>query len=138
MDPQSRRAIAYIAARLTIRDRASNSLYDFQQNMHFNFNLSGDIDDEDVSVFDYTSANYLTGKQTGTLSSPKGISLDLIYHATNSRINLHISRDASSDEFIFSGKDKSKVMSFHGTVDTTSGKVSLYDSGAGRYFSLKF
>lgn len=117
MKEHTRRAVAFIAARLVSR-RRSSSVYDYKTGRHFNF--SGDADSQRVSVYDYAESCHVSGSGGPNFS---------LYHYGNSRhINLRVDGES------FQGYDYDSSSHFSGRVNGNS--VSLYDYGTGSHYNF--
>jgi hypothetical protein len=112
MTDATRRAVAYIAARMAGR-RDAGSVYDFSAGRHFHF--SGQVEPGSVQVYDYDSRCHISG-------SPSSL-----YHFGNQR---HLSLTLSGSSF--SGYDFSSRAHFNGSVSGSS--VSVYDFDVGQHF----
>jgi hypothetical protein len=63
MKPNVRRVIAYIAARLILRENLE-SIYDYTTSQHYR--IAGIVDDASLAVYDYSCSCDITGKSNGS------------------------------------------------------------------------
>ena|SRR5690349_8407984 len=113
MKPHTRRAIAYIAARLVSKAETSN-IYDNTEAQNYSF--SGNVTKRGVSVFDHAQQCEING-------TPR----NMFHHGNAKYINLSLWGNN------FRGYDSDSNSDFHGNVEARS--VSIFDPDAKRYFS---
>ena len=113
MKDHTRRAVAYIAARIVCRQSAG-SLYDYQAARHFSF--GGDVNPSSISVYDYEEQCHIGGSAAS------------LYHYGNRK---HLSLEVSGKDF--SGYDYDTGKHFSGSVSGNA--VSVYDYEHGRHFT---
>lgn len=107
--------VAYIAGCL-ISGKEINSVFDYESSKHFLF--SGDVKDNNVSVYDHDLNCHIVGFGAGGLFS--------LYHYGNKK---HITLEISKEHF--SGYDYDSGQHFTGTV--SEGAINLFDYGTGQY-----
>jgi hypothetical protein len=112
MQPEPRRAVAYIAARL-ISKRNGSSIYDFTTGGGYT-HFSGTVSDN-VSIFDHTANAHVSGS-----------SQQFYHHGTSAHISLSISGKS------FSGYDYGSSSHFSGSVNQSN--VTLFDYSESKYF----
>jgi hypothetical protein len=113
MQAQTRRAVAYIAARI-ISNRNASAVYDYGEGKYFS--IDGQINGAVVSVFDYSEHCHVDG------------TLPDLYHYGNQR---HIEVKVNGRSF--EGYDYDSKKHFAGNVNGQS--ISLYDYEHGKYFN---
>jgi hypothetical protein len=113
MKPHTRRAIAYIAARLISKADTTN-IYDNSEARNYSF--SGNVGKGNVAIYDHEQQCEIRG-------TPK----NLFHHGNSKYINLRTWGKG------FKGFDSESDTSFHGNVESRN--VTLYDPKAGRRFS---
>jgi hypothetical protein len=118
MDAPTRRAVAYIAGRVTSQ-RAVSAVYDYEAGRYTNF--SGNISPSNISVYDFDCRCHISGTQ-------KNGHLSLYHHGSAGHIDLNLRPGGS-----FSGYDYASSSHFSGTVKGTN--ISLYDYSSGKYFN---
>jgi hypothetical protein len=111
MQPDTRRAVAYIAGR-AISGKQSSAIYDFEESGYFNF--SGTVSASEANVYDYDSSCHIGGK------------LASLYHYGHAN---HLQLELKGKQF--SGFDYDEASHFNGTVNGSS--VSLYDYASSQY-----
>ena len=111
MDDPTRRAIAYIAARLA-GQRDSGSVYDHDARKHFHF--SGQVEPGSVSIYDFSTRSHIGG-------SPSSL-----YHFGNRR---HMTLTVSGQTF--QGFDFASGSHFSGTISGSS--LTVFDHGSRRH-----
>jgi hypothetical protein len=115
-EPHRRRAIAYIAGRI-ITGSAAGSVFDYDEGRHVMF--SGDVSKENVNVYDYDAACFITGPPTS------------LFHYGDSQ---HIQLGGESGQF--RGFDYASGAHFSGTVSGTSVALFDYEDGAHHNYSI--
>lgn len=105
MKDHTRRAVAYVAARLVSGQQAS-SVYDYATGRHVNF--SGTVSSTNVNVFDYEQAAHISGSPPSLFHYGNGAHLRLATQGTT-----------------FKGFDYDTGSHFTGRVNGRS--VSLFD-----------
>jgi hypothetical protein len=111
MNQETRRAVAYIAARLA-GQRDSGVVYDYDARRHFNF--SGHVEPGNIQVYDYSCRCHISGTQQS------------LYHFGNRR---HLTIDPRGANF--TGYDYASRRFYSGHV--AGALVSIYDHGTGRH-----
>ena|SRR5438046_946256 len=118
MDARTRRAVAYIAGRLTSQ-RAASAIYDYETARYTNF--SGSISPSNISVYDFDCGCHISGTR-------KNGHLSLYHYGSAGHIDLEVRPGGS-----FLGYDYASGSHFNGTVKGK--RVSLYDYSSGTYFN---
>jgi hypothetical protein len=113
MNDATRRAVAYVAARLA-GQRDSNAVYDYAAGKHYFF--SGTVQGGNVQVYDFDSRCHISGNP-GSL-----------YHFGN-RSHLNIESQGGD----FHGYDFASRRHFNGRV--TGSSVSIYDHETNRHYN---
>jgi hypothetical protein len=114
MNEPTRRAVAYIAARL-VSGKTASAVYDYGVSRYFHF--SGDVRAGTVNVYDHDQACHIGG----TLPS--------LYHYGNKK---HLNLEIKGSQF--SGYDYDSGKHFSGSISGSA--VSLYDYQTGRYYNF--
>lgn len=118
MNKHTRRVVAYIAARI-ISGKTASSIYDYELSKYFN--ISGEVNDVNVNVYDYDQSCYVSGSRSSGEYS--------LYHYGNRKyIDLKINGQN------FDGYDYDSKKHFSGNVNTNS--ISLYDYEDRKYHNL--
>jgi hypothetical protein len=120
MDSQTRRVIAYIAARI-FTGKTTGYIFDYSTGSYAN--MSGQVSDSRVNIFDYSVSNYISGNSSGN-------SFNLFNYHTSSYVQLKM------DGNKFNGFDYSSSNYYSGTV-SDNGAVSFFDYGTGQYYNYK-
>jgi hypothetical protein len=114
MKPHTRRAIAYIAASIISRKRAT-TVFDYATSQYYNFSIS--LSHSGVAAYDYTQNCHISGSYTS-----------IFHYGENHYISLKI------DGNKFSGFDYGESCHFSGSVNGKS--VSMFDYGVSSYFNF--
>jgi hypothetical protein len=114
MNESTRRAIAYVAARLET-GRPASSVYDYDAGKHFN--IDGDVKDQRVNIYDYDRSCYLEG----TLPS-------LFHFGNRAHIDFKMKSATKFEGYDYASKK-------HFECESKRGEVSLYDYDDGKFHS---
>ncbi len=113
MKDHTRRAVAYIAARL-LGETTGSAVYDYSASKHFHF--GGDVDASRCSAYDYEQRCHISGTPP------------TLYHHGNCK-HLSIKADGTG----FTGYDYDTGKHFSGSVRGCA--ISVYDYDGGRHYN---
>lgn len=114
MKPHVRRAIAYIAASIISKKRAT-AVFDYATSQYYNFSLN--LSQSGIAAYDYTQNCHISGSYSS-----------LFHYGDSHYISLKI------DSNKFSGFDYGESCHFSGSVNGNS--VSMFDYGVSSYFNF--
>lgn len=113
VNPETRRAVAYIAARLVSGEDRS-AVFDYSDGRYFN--LSGQVSANKVQIYDYEQSAHIGGTPPSLFHYGNAAHLRLTVHGTS-----------------FKGFDYAS--SDHFTGEVSGRAVSLFDYGTGTYYN---